>query len=294
MLARINIAFLILYCTLQVRAQDSMARHYKIYDTRIQKEVSTEQIITAVTEADVLFFGEEHSDSIGHYLEQYLFKALHTVYGKKTVLSLEMFETDGQLVLNEYLGGQIDETRFTKDIRLWSNYKDYRPLIEFAKQNRIPVIAANPPRRYVSMVSRKGMDALNDLSKEAKRFLPPLPYDTADGAYRNKFFELLKGAPETQKNTIYHSQNLWDAGMSYSIHRLLKKHKGRKVFHCVGRFHTDEKLGMAAQLKKRNSKLRILNISCFPDTAFANPDWTLFRHLGDFIIITDPAVKPTF
>jgi hypothetical protein len=30
---------------------------------------------------------------------------------------MEMFETDGQLVLNEYLGGTIDEARFSRDIR---------------------------------------------------------------------------------------------------------------------------------------------------------------------------------
>jgi uncharacterized iron-regulated protein len=188
----------------------------------------------------------------------------------------------------------MDENRFSKDVRLWNNYKDYRPMIEYAKQNKIPVIAANPPRRYVSMVTRRGMKSLDSLSKDAKKYLPPLPYDTLSGRYREKFMDIMKGSPGGGSPNIYYSQSLWDAGMSYNIYNYLKKNKGKKVFHCVGKFHSDEKLGAVAQLQMRNKKLRILNISCFPDKNFNDPDWKQFIHLGDYVIITDPDIKRTF
>ncbi len=275
-------------------AQSDMQQHYKIYDTRNKQLINIEQIVSAMADADVLFFGEEHNDSAGHFLEAAIFKALHTAYGNQISLSLEMFETDGQLVLNEYLAGLIDEARMGRDLRLWSNYKDYRPMIEYAKANQLKVVAANPPRRYVTMVSRKGMASLDALSKEAKQLLPPLPYDTLTGRYREKFMDIMKGSPGSGSNSIYHSQSLWDAGMSYSIHRFLKANRGQKVFHCVGKFHSDEKLGTAAQLQLRNKKLRILNISCFPDKSFANPDWESLSQLGDFVILTNPDLKRTY
>lgn len=275
-------------------AQDSIARHFKIYDTRSNQYVGIDQIVADMANADVLFFGEEHNDSIGHYLENKIFQSLSAAYGSKLVLSLEMFETDNQLVLNEYLTGKIDEARFSKDLRLWGNYKDYRPMIEFAKQNKIPVIAANTPRRYVSMVTRRGMKSLDSLSKESKNFLPPLPYDTLSGRYREKFMNTMTGTPESVSKNIYYSQSLWDAGMSYSIYKYLKKHKGDKVFHCVGGFHTAEKLGTEAQLKLRNKKLRILNIATVSDENFNTPDWNKIRVLGDYILLTDPSVKKTF
>ncbi len=275
-------------------SQDSMSVHYKIYDTKAKQTVSVEKIVSRMIEADVLFFGEEHNDSTGHYLENKIFRELYSIYGNRIVLSLEMFETDGQLVLNEYLSGKIDEARFSKDIRLWSNYKDYRPMIEYAKQNSIRVIAANPPRRYVTMVSRRGMVSLDSLSKEAKKLLPPIPFDTLTGLYREKFFETMKGSPGGNNPKVYHSQSLWDAGMSYSIYSYLKKNKGQKVFHCVGKFHCDEKLGTAAQLALRNKKLKILNISCFPDESFDNPDWEKLSYLGDYIILTNPKLRKTF
>lgn len=275
-------------------SQAGIEKHFKIYDTRTNELTTIDKIVADCNHADVLFFGEEHNDSAGHYLEAEIFKTMHHIYGDKIALSLEMFETDGQLALNEYLSGFMDENRFSKDVRLWNNYKDYRPMIEYAKQNSIPVIAANPPRRYVSMVTKRGMRSLDSLSKEAKKFLPPLPYDTLSGRYREKFMDIMKGSPGSMSQNIYYSQSLWDAGMSYSIHRFLKKNKGKKVFHCVGRFHSDEKLGTVAQLQKRNPKLKILNISCFSDVSFENPSWEAFTYLGDYIIITDSGLKKTY
>jgi len=284
---------LTLASSLSVFGQDSLRRHYKIYDTKARQEVGIERIVATLSDADVLFFGEEHNDSVGHHLEHLIFRALHEAYGPELTLSMEMFESDDQLVLNEYLAGRIDEGRLSKDARLWSNYKDYRPLVEYARQQRIPVIAANPPRRYVTLVSRRGMQALDSLSAEAKSFLPPLPYDTLSGRYREKFMEIMKGSPGGENPRIYYSQCLWDAGMSYQIYRHWKKNRG-KVFHCVGKFHSDEKLGTAEQLRQRSRHIRIRNISCFSDKSFAKPDWDRFTELGDFVILTDPDVKRSY
>lgn len=291
---KLIVTFAVLFVMTSSTAQDSMGVHYKIYDTRSKQITTIDKIVADLADADVLFFGEEHNDSAGHYLENKIFRALHKAYGDNVALSLEMFETDNQLALNEYLSGQIDESRFSKDVRLWSNYKDYRPMIEYSKQNKIPVIAANPPRRYVSLVSRRGMQSLDSLSKDAKKFLPKLPYDTLTGRYREKFFDVMKGSPGGENPRVYHSQSLWDAGMSYSIYHFLKKNKGRKIFHCVGGFHVEEKLGTAAQLHMQNKKLKILNIASFSDKSFANPDWEKESYRGDYIIITNPDLKKTF
>jgi uncharacterized iron-regulated protein len=224
---KIILVSLMLFISSAIIAQDKMEDHYKIYDTRSKHVITIDKIISDCGHADVLFFGEEHNDSACHYLEHVIFEALHKQYGDKIALSLEMFETDNQIALNDYLAGFIPEDRFTKDVRLWSNYKDYRPMIEYAKKNQLNVIAANPPRRYVSMVSRRGMSSLDSLSKESKKFLPPLPFDTLTGRYREKFFEIMKGSPGGDNPKVYHSQSLWDAGMSYSIYHYLKKNKSK-------------------------------------------------------------------
>lgn len=290
---QLSLFLALLTCNI-IFAQDNIDHHYKIYDTRSKQIVTIDKIVADMSEADVLFFGEEHNDSAGHYLENRIFRALHAKYGNQLALSMEMFESDNQLVLDEYLRGTIDEKRLNSDARLWKNYGDYRPMIEYAKQNRIPVIAANPPRRYVNLVTRRGMKTLDSLSDDAKFYLPPLPYDTLSGRYRDKFMETMKGAPESASKNIYYSQSLWDAGMSHNIYRFWKKNKDKKVFHCVGKFHSDEKLGTAAQLMMRNKKIRVLNISCFPDKSFPNPDWSKYESLGDYVILTNFDLKRTY
>lgn len=285
----------ILVITCQFSFAQGIEQHFKIYDTKLKKITTVDDIAASMKDADVLFFGEEHDDSAGHYLEAEIFKALHRQYQDKLALSMEMFETDCQLVLDEYLRGYITEDRFMKESRPWGNYKDYRPAVEFAKNNSLAVIAANPPRRYVNMVSRKGMKSLDSLPKASKKFLPPLPYDTLGGKYYEKFQGFMRGgSPGTANPRIYYSQNLWDAGMSYSIYTFWKKNKDKKIFHMVGKFHCDEQLGTAAQLHNRKTSIRIRNISCFSDDSFANPDWEKFSLLGDFVIITDPKLKRTY
>ncbi|ETZ21108.1 ChaN family lipoprotein [Pedobacter sp. V48] len=269
-----------------------ISQQYKIYDVKNQKVISVNELTRDLEKTDVLFFGEEHNDSVGHILEFEILKQIHIAY-PKTALSMEMFHTDVQPIINEYLGGYISEKNFIKESRAWNNYKDYRPLMEYAKVNEIDVIGANGAARYSNMVSKSGLDVLNTLPKESRSYLPPLPIDTATGSYYNKFTKEL-GGHNMGNMKIYQTQNFWDATMAWSIARYIKKHKGTKVLHLNGRFHSDERLGTLAKLKSTSKKLIISNLSCFPSADYNNPEWGKHKHLGDYIIITDPGIKKSF
>ncbi|MDR3696017.1 ChaN family lipoprotein [Mucilaginibacter sp.] len=283
--------FILPYCAF---SQDSLSNHYKIYNVAKQKTVSLDDITDEMLNADVLFFGEQHNDSTGHFLEYNVFKKLSQRYPDKIALSMEMFETDCQNVLNEYLDGLIREKNFITEARAWHNYKDYRPLIEWAKTNKIPVVAANAPNRYVNMTNRMGLQSLEHLNAIGKSYLPPLPVDTATGPYYDNFLQIMGGHAALGGMQMYQAQNLWDATMAWSIARFIKSHKGYKILQLNGSFHSEEKLGTAAQLKQYAPKVRILNIATFNDENFDNPDWKKLSKNGDFIIVTDPKVPKTF
>ncbi|WP_316829808.1 ChaN family lipoprotein [Pedobacter aquatilis] len=274
-------------------AAQSNGNSYKIYDVKKQKLIEVDDIISDMNRADVLFFGEDHNDSIGHFLEAEIFKKLSEKYPKRTALTLEMFHTDIQPVVNEYLAGLISEKNFIKEGRAWPNYKDYRPLVEYARENKIEVIGANAATRYSNAVTKGGLDALKSFPKGSAAFLPPMPIDTATGRYNDKFAETM-GGHNTGPMKIYQTQNLWDATMAWSIARFAKEHKGTKILQLNGRFHSDEKLGTFAQLQKYAPKLSVLNISSFSDESFDNPNWEKFKNLGDYIIITDPKIKRSY
>lgn len=283
-------------------------KNYRVYSVNLQKEVSLDSIVSDMKNRDVLFYGEEHNDSVTHYLEALLLQKMFTRYGNGVALSLEMFDRDVQPVMNEYLGGYLRGKTFTKDARVWSNYKDYRPMIEFAKEKQLNVICANAPGRYSNLAGRKGQAALKELPTVSKQFFAPLPYDTATGAYHEKLFEMSGHTPTATNDTtkpkapvmtmgnfnLVTAQSLWDATMAYSISQHLKQHRGGKVMQVNGRFHSDEGFAVVQRLKSYSPKAKVLIVSTGSDDTFPNIDWSKHKHLGDYIIITDPAVPRSF
>ncbi len=272
--------------------------NYRIFDGQ-GNLASVNQITDAVGKSDVVFLGENHDDAVAHYLQMEIFKKTLDNYGKnrKVALSMEMFERDVQIILNEYLKDLITEKKFLDDSRPWNNYKtDYRPLIEYAKQNKLDVIAANAPRRYVNMVSRNGRDALEQLSPEAKKWLAPLPFAKSSDAYAKKFTDLMGGMPSNTQSVskILESQTLWDTTMAFSIAEYLKNNKIALVVHLNGSFHTENRLGTAEQVLKFNPKLKVLVVTMKSESDFKNFDKAKHSNLGDFIILTDAKVPRSF
>lgn len=272
-------------------AADSLL--YRIYDTVQKKEISLGELAHRTAAAQVVFFGEEHNDSVAHVVQHEVFRELHRLH-PRTALSLEMFTTAEQLVLDEYLAGLITEKNMETDANLWRNYADYRPMVEYARENGLRVIGANAPRRYTNRVTRAGLESLYDLPHPSRALLAPLPIDTLTGPYYDKFASLMGGHANMGTMKIYQSQNLWDATMAYSIYTFLLNFPDAKVLHLAGKFHTDEKLGTVAQLANYAPLLSVANISCFPHESFDKPDWPSFSHLADFIIITNPRVPRTY
>lgn len=287
-----KILFAILFSSSMVQAQ-TIDAHFKVYDTQKRTLVNLDEIISKMALADVLFFGEEHNDSVGHYLEATVFKKIAEAYPGKSALTMEMFHRDIQPVLNEFLSGIISEKNFIKEARAWNNYKDYKPMITFAKANGIPVIAGNAATRYSNAVTMNGLTVLNNLNKASRQNLAPIPIDTASGLYYDKFIETL-GGHSMGSMKIFQTQNLWDATMAWSIAEFAKSNKNWKILQINGRFHSDEHLGTVAQLKKYAPKLRILTISSFAAEDFKSPNWSEYEKLGDFVIVTDPEVKKSF
>jgi len=278
----------------QITLSDSM---YRVYDGQ-GNLVTLDAIVNAMAANDAVFLGEQHDDPVTHAIEAELFRRAVATYSpqRKVALSMEMFERDVQIVLDEYLGGLITEQHFLSSSRPWGNYKtDYRPLVELAKEKQLDVIAANAPRRYVNMVSRNGRDSLNALSKQAKDWIAPLPYPEPSDAYKTKFNALMSGnsgdpaarmSPNASANLI-HSQSLWDATMANSVANYLSKNKGALVVHLNGGFHTESRLGTIEQLMHYRPKTKALVVTMQSEDDVTKFDQTKHKGIGDFVILTD-------
>ena len=272
--------------------------NYRVFDGK-GSESDLEKIIGTAGQYDVIFLGENHDDAVAHALQLQIFKAVIEKYGKdrKVALSMEMFERDTQIIVNEYLNNLISESHFLLSSRPWNNYKqDYRPLVELAKEQKLPVIAANAPRRYVNMVSRNGRESLNALSPEAKKWLAPLPYNQASQKYSDKFKALMGGSPESNMgiNKILDSQSLWDTTMAFSIAEFLKANKNPLIVQLNGSFHSENRLGTAEQLLNYRPKTKVLVVTMRYEDDFTKFDKSKHENIGDFVILTDSKIPRSF
>lgn len=166
------------------------------------KKVKYEKMADAAADADIVLFGEYHTNPISHWIQLELTRDLFEARGKELILGAEMFESDNQLIMNEYLSGQISEAKFEEEARLWKNYKtDYKPLVLLAKENDLTFVATNIPRRYANMVFKRGVVSLDSLSDEAKSYMAPLPlkYDTSLSCYKQL---IDSGAASKAKTTM--------------------------------------------------------------------------------------------
>lgn len=235
---------------------------YKLYNSA-GEEVQFNSLITSFINADVIFFGELHDNPIAHWMELEITRAGFEQIGDKLILGAEMFEADNQMILNEYLTGKISNKSFESEMRLWSNYKtDYKPLVEFAKENNLKFVATNIPRRYASIVSRQGFEGLENLSEQAKQFIAPLPmnYDPELECYKQMMD--MKGMPTSvtaMKNNLPKAQSVKDATMAHFIIQNWKD--GNLFIHYNGSYHSDNKQGIIWHLLKYDPDLEIKTIT---------------------------------
>ena len=277
----------------EVVIQDS---NFIIYSVKQKKVVSTSEIIADMKKYDVLLFGEAHDDSITHKMQTLLFQLMYEEYQKEATISMEMFDRDVQSIMDEYLTGKIKKSYFLKDSRKWSNYKDYEPMVEFAKAKGLSVIAANAPFRYVSIATKGGLNALQDLSDRAKTAMAPLPYTYASGLYRDKLDKLMGHTPGEKRPSydMIPGQSLWDATMAYSIYEYHKKNPSSKIIHLNGRFHSEEYFGIYQRLVEYNKKIKALVVTAVSNaTEFPTIKYEDYSYLGDYIIFTNPTLPKT-
>lgn len=218
---------------------------------------------------DVVVVGEYHGHHASHLLQSSLQVLLHQ-RNPDQVLSMEQFEIDRQPVLDGYLKGALGEAEMIEDADAWSNYRaSYRPLIEFARQHDLPVVAANAPGRIVRCVGRRGIDYLRSLKEEQRAALPEPPFTQTDD-YREKFFAALgrghgqhgdsEAVSERLRNS-YQAQLLRDNTMAEQILAARARHPDSQILHITGTFHSEGRLGTVAVLEKKQPGLSVAVIS---------------------------------
>lgn len=281
--------FLTLIIVLGLNLSASAQNHgpYQIYNGK-GKKVSYEKMLKTLAKQDLVFFGELHNNPISHWLQYEVTTAL--VEQRALVLGAEMMEADNQNALDDYLKGAIDQKGLDTLARLWRNYKtDYKPLIDYAKNNQLTFVASNIPRRHASAVNSGGFEALEALPTEEQQWIAPLPfpYEADLPRYQNILTMMGDhGTPELVK-----AQASKDATMAHFILQSWKP--GELFIHYNGAYHSDFFEGIVWYINQYQAGLKIGTTTTIEQADIRKLDKA---HLGqaDFIICVDENMTKTY
>lgn len=236
-------------------------RAYTLFDNT-GKEITYGELIQHLSGYDIVFLGEIHNCPITHWLEFEITRSLYHLHKDKLMLGAEMLESDNQLILDEYMQRKISYDRFEVEARLWDNYStDYYPVVFFAKEHGIPFIATNIPRRYANSVKNGGLEVLDSLSAEAKKYIAPLPvpfeYNEKESEAAFSLMNMMGGKKTGDNEKLAQAQAVKDATMGWFIARNMKD----KFLHINGSYHSDFKSGIIPYLLRYRPGTSVVTVT---------------------------------
>lgn len=234
----------------------------------------------ACFDRDLVAFGELHGHPAARRAELELLTAM-LAQARPVALALEFFERDTQPALDDYLAGRIDEATMRERTARTASYDDeHRALVEACKRAKVPVIAANSPRRLVTAYRKQELPYPVWLATlgEDERALMPVRSEPPHDEHERRFMALMgpKRGP-----AFWKSMALWNDAMAESIATFRADHPEHRVLLTVGAFHVAARLGtITAYLQRRPDDHIAVATMIAGSTEFAEDD----RDEGDLVI----------
>ncbi len=196
----------------------------QIIEVKTGKRIPFHALTSRLNSVDVVYIGEEH------YTPSHVEAAVQILdsfvaAGRKPALAMEMFSWDGQPALNQYTQhGALTQEQFLKEShweQSWgSDYKNYEPLVDFAKEHTLALYALNPPRPLVRMVAKQGLQtAMRDPMMEKWGVKKDISLDDAE--YKKVIFKPIElchpGMTKKMYEGYYQASIFRDEGMAKVI-----------------------------------------------------------------------------
>ena len=226
-----------------------------LVDAATGKSIEAEAFFAALRTKKVVYVGERHDQPGDHGVQYAILRQLHRDEASLAI-GMEMFQTPFQEPLTKWSAGLIDETVLRRDTEYderWGfDFSMYRPILEYARNRGIEVVALNAPREVAYAVAKDGVDSL---SPEQTSALPEL--DLANEQHRALFdaeFDEGEHAVGDAVDQYYEAQVVWDETMGSRVAETLGQPDGpAKMIVFAGRVHVKRGLGVPDRGAKRGA-----------------------------------------
>ena len=246
-----------------------------------------ERIAAEMKNRRVLCVGEQHT-RFEHHLNQLLLIRKLVEAGHPVVVGMEMFQQPYQAALDDYLAGRSDEAKFLSESHYFEkwryDYNLYKPILDYAKAQGLPVLALNIEGKVNHKVGREGIAALT----LAERKHLPSQLDFSDSRYRsdlNRVFGMHQSMGSGHRDSDYflQSQVLWDESMAQTAAKFLREHPQHKLVVLAGNGHLRHRYGIPARLRRLTGETPLVVVQ---DEEFA-------EDIADYVLVTTPVAGVT-
>jgi len=234
------------------------------------------EMMERAADKKIIYVGENHNQFSHHVIELEVIKDLNR-RAKKIAVGMEMFQRPFQKAVDDYIEGRIDERELLKKtqyFKRWGlDYNLYRPILELARSERIPLVALNISQEIVDKVFKEGLDSL---SEEEKKWVPSR-MDFSDVAYEKrlkKIFQQHEDFGAGNFNFFYQAQILWDETMSESVDEFLKVHPTDQMVVLAGNGHLAYGSGIPKRTARRNGHDHVIILN----------DADLEKDIADYVL----------
>jgi uncharacterized iron-regulated protein len=236
-----------------------------------QRTLSFEAFVKAVAQAQVVAVGEEHYHPDIQAFELRLLQALVQHRPQRVALAMEFLERDMQSAVDAYLSGHSDAATFQTQVKATPAFIEYYfPLVEYARQAGVPLLALNVPRSLARRVTKEGLQAVVESLPSSERAYMAATFLPITSQYRTYFLQAVAAAhplSEEQRDRFVEAAHLKDETMAESLTAFLERAADMTVLAIAGRFHFDYGLAIPALLRQRRPHVTIQRVTTMAVTA---------------------------
>jgi uncharacterized iron-regulated protein len=236
-----------------------------VVELATQRTLSFEAFVKAVAQAQVVAVGEEHYHPDIQAFELRLLQALAQHRPQRVALAMEFLERDMQSAVDTYLSGHSDAVTLQTQIKATPDFiQFYFPLVQYARQAGVPLLALNVPRSLARRVTKEGLQAVAESLLPPERAYLAMTFLPITSPYRTYFLQAVATAhplSEEQRDRFVEAAHLKDDTMAESLAAFLEHAADTTVLAIAGRFHFDYGLAIPALLRQRRPRVTMQRVT---------------------------------
>lgn len=250
-------------------------------------DISFAALKNLIKDKRVVHVGELHPNYSDHLIQLAALQSLHQA-SPNIAIGVEWFQQPFQPWLDAYILGHIDEAELLHQTQYYQRWRvDFRllrPILQYARQHQIRILALNAPAELTRQVSSLGKQSLSlEQLANLPKIHPPSPEQ------QERLTQIFKDKipPDREIADFIFAQRIWDETMAFNAVSFLRQNPDHKLLVFAGNFHLAYQAAIPEDMARQIPQLKNQQVT-ISSGSFEDYEPGAF----DYFVFTDPIELP--